>query len=990
MSKEVLRIQFVNVKNCFLHFPQSSFDNFTGPSVCALKVENNGKVHYFSPYHSPCPTLTAKDFVGISPFYARLLDFKEDDIVTISSVNNLGSLKQIQVSPATEDDYEILLSASDALETSLLNQLRIVWPEQVFCAWISSNITVTLVVDSVYPNLSFGRLEEYSEVIVKDAVNSKKLMIPENDLGFTDNENDETNNKDEKILICRCVVPCDQRSSNNQPYVVTLSPENLPEWINDVISQYDNQPLWTIENLYKNDDNQVEPLMLQLKLDETINSASDISGYKSLFVSSILKYKLNLENGSKVILKPLEEYEDQCSSVAGILVTPYFQDSEENIKAEVHRSLFDRTAKDGKLLINTKGEFMLNDGRVVAITLRPLNLNWHIFEVTDLNDISISVNTFTNVSQEWPENIKIIPQPSSLIIRSFEEILYKAEMSIVVSLGLGNSKRNPLFFDNLLLTGSSGSGKTTLAKYLLSRISGSPYFLYTATIDGHQLRGKRIEVLSKHLRETLKDCYSHQPSVLLLDNLDLIAGAPKPDHENTEATLHLTRVSSKIIELIEEFQKDGLITVIATSESVEKVNELLFSLKGKTLFTSHLEIPAFSKNDRLELIKLILDNKIPHIPRNFEDVDINNIATHTDGFVLSDLIKLMDKAVFESWQRKVEKNEKLLLNKEDLEKALKNSKPSLLHGLNLTKQSSIFFSNIGGLTSAKEKLTEIILWPLMYPEIMNQCPLKAQNAVLLYGMPGTGKTLLANAVAGESKLNFIIVKGPELMSKYIGQSEEGVRKVFERAQAAKPCLLFFDEFESLAPMRGQEQTGVTDRVVNQLLTALDGVQPLTGVSVLAATSRPDLIDKALLRAGRIGSSVYCQLPNEEERLEILKVLSENIPVTDNVDFIEIAKKTEGFTGADLKGLLTTAQIKLIDSFVEKSLEEGINMENILPSSLEQDNKWSVKVDLEHIEMALKETNPSLSKMERQKFERIYKEFQNPRAPDVSTLKLTFA
>ncbi|XP_073988360.1 peroxisomal biogenesis factor 1 isoform X2 [Rhodnius prolixus] len=990
MSKEVLRLQFINVKNCFLHFPQVTHNNFCGSSVCALKLENNGKVYYFSPSISPHSSLTGSDFVGISSLYARLLGFKEGDFVIISAVNNLGSLRQIQVSPASEDDFEILLSASDAIETSLLNQLRIVWPQQVFCAWIAPNIAVTLVVDTVYPNLSFGRLEEYSEVIIGDAIQKKGLMPKEiNSNPPHSIDGIEECDLDDKILICRCVVGEDILSTNYQPYVVSLSAENLPEWTIDLLKDQGKKVLWTIQKLYDDENNQSEPIKLRIKLIEDTNSRSSIAGYKSLFISLVLRYKLSLENGVKVLLRPLEDVDDLHSPATGLLVTPYFQENEELVKDKVNRSLFESIVKYGDLLINTKGEFVLNDGRIVALTLRPLNLNWAIFKVTDLTDLSISINKYTNVPAEWPEKITFNPATTTPLISALKKVLDQAEQSIVFSLGVYNSKRNPLFFDNLLITGSSGSGKTTLIKCLIEKVRGPPNFLFTAYIDCYHLKGKRLEIFGKQLLETLNNCYSKQPAVLFLDNLDVIAGVPKTDHEGTEATLHLNRISFKIVDLIEEYQRVGLIALIATAESEDKVNARLFSQKGETLFTSHIDIPQLSKDDRLEFLKLVIDDKMPHMQRQFESQDLNIISKRTSGFVAADLIKLTDKALFESWQRK-EKGEILCLRKNDLDTALKNSKPSLLHGINVNKQSKILFSNVGGLNAAKEKLSEMILWQLMYPEIMNQCPLKAQNAVLLYGMPGTGKTLLANAVAGESKLNFITVKGPELMSKYIGQSEEGVRKIFEKAQTAKPCLLFFDEFDSLAPKRGQEQTGVTDRVVNQLLTALDGVQPLTGVSVLAATSRPDLIDKALLRPGRIGASVYCPLPNQEERLAILEVLSETIFLDDDVKLIDIAKETEGYTGADLKGLLTSAQIKLIDSFVEKSLEEGINMENILPNSLEQDNKWSVKVDSKHLSLALKECKPSLNQMERLKFQKIYMDYQNPSAPDISSLKLTFA
>ncbi|KAG8293657.1 Peroxisome biosynthesis protein pex1, variant 2 [Homalodisca vitripennis] len=228
------------------------------------------------------------------------------------------------------------------------------------------------------------------------------------------------------------------------------------------------------------------------------------------------------------------------------------------------------------------------------------------------------------------------------------------------------------------------------------------------------------------------------------------------------------------------------------------------------------------------------------------------------------------------------------------------------------------FTSVGGLQSAKQLLTEVLIWPTKYPEVFSQCPLRLERGVLLYGAPGTGKTLLANAIAGESGLNFVTVKGPELLSKYIGASEEAVRNVFQKAQSAQPCILFFDEFDSLAPRRGHDSTGVTDRVVNQLLTQMDGVEMLEGVWVLAAASRPDLLDPALLRPGRIGTLLHCPLPSQEDRLAILTSLSGKLRMSEDVDLAKVAGLTEGFTGADLQALLFTAQMSAYDALYQDS------------------------------------------------------------------------
>jgi peroxin-1 len=245
-------------------------------------------------------------------------------------------------------------------------------------------------------------------------------------------------------------------------------------------------------------------------------------------------------------------------------------------------------------------------------------------------------------------------------------------------------------------------------------------------------------------------------------------------------------------------------------------------------------------------------------------------------------------------------------------------------------------------------------------------PLRLASGLLLYGPPGTGKTILAGAAAKHCGLRLISIKGPELLSKYIGASEQAVRDVFQRAQSAKPCVLFFDEFDSLAPRRGHDNTGVTDRVVNQLLTQLDGIETLSGVFVLAATSRPDLLDPALLRPGRLDIHLRCSLPDKNSRLAILNVLSKPMKLSTDVDLSEVARATDGFSGADLQAVLYSAQL---DS-VKGLLEDEDNIQEFQP-----------EVHQGQLMEAVKNTRPSLTKVEQRKYEQIYKKFEGGESSD---------
>ena len=260
---------------------------------------------------------------------------------------------------------------------------------------------------------------------------------------------------------------------------------------------------------------------------------------------------------------------------------------------------------------------------------------------------------------------------------------------------------------------------------------------------------------------------------------------------------------------------------------------------------------------------------------------------------------------------------KLTLTSQDFTAALTNFVPSSLRSVPL-QHSTTKFSSIGGLRSTRATLLETLQYPTLYAPIFARCPLRLRSGLLLYGYPGCGKTLLASAVAGECGLNFISVKGPEILNKYIGASEKAVRDLFERAQAARPCVLFFDEFDSVAPKRGHDSTGVTDRVVNQLLTQMDGAEGLQGVYVLAATSRPDLIDPALLRPGRLDKSLMCDMPDASDRQDILKALCAKLHVDQRIlaegdveTVAEVARRTRGYSGADLQAVVYNAQLEAI-------------------------------------------------------------------------------
>ncbi|NWI88119.1 PEX1 factor, partial [Pitta sordida] len=495
----------------------------------------------------------------------------------------------------------------------------------------------------------------------------------------------------------------------------------------------------------------------------------------------------------------------------------------------------------------------------------------------------------------------------------------------------------------VLLSGGKGSGKSTLGKAICKE-AFNRLDAHVEVIDCKALRGKKLVNIRKILEEAFLEAVWRQPSILLMDDLDHIVGVPStPEHENTPETLQSNRLAYVLKDLIKEVISMGsMIALIATSQSERSLHPSLVSAQGTHIFQCFKCIQSPDQKQRCEMLYSIIKKKLNSDLKNFSDLDLQRIAKETEGFVARDFTMLVDRAIHScvSNQRALDNGE-LNLSTVDFEKALKDFTPLALRSVNLHKPKDLGWDRIGGLKDVKQILTDTIMLPAKYPKLFANLPIRQRSGILLYGAPGTGKTLLAGVVAKESGMNFIGIKGPELLSKYIGASEQAVRDIFNRAQAAKPCIVFFDEFDSIAPRRGHDNTGVTDRVVNQLLTQLDGVEGLQGVYVLAATSRPDLIDPALLRPGRLDKCVYCPPPDQNSRYEILKALSHSLSLANDVDFQDLAAKTEQFTGADLKALLYNAQLEALHANLSLGLTQDFG------STSDSDFSLSSMVFLNH-------------------------------------------
>ncbi|MEM4756391.1 MAG: CDC48 family AAA ATPase, partial [Candidatus Woesearchaeota archaeon] len=453
----------------------------------------------------------------------------------------------------------------------------------------------------------------------------------------------------------------------------------------------------------------------------------------------------------------------------------------------------------------------------------------------------------------------------------------------------------------VLLHGPPGTGKTLLAKAVANETNSNFY-----VINGPEIMSKYYGQSEENLRKKFQEAEEHGPSIIFIDEIDAIASK----REETKGEVE-RRVVAQLLALMDGLKSRGKVIVIAATNIP---NALDPALRRPGRFDRELEIGVPQVDGRLNILKIHTRS----MPLD-KDVNLQRIAEITHGFVGADLAALAKEAAMIVLRRVLpdldldgnepipnEVLQKLKIEQQDFIEALKVVRPSAMREV-LVEVPNVKWKDIGGLEDVKQELIEAVEWPLKKPEVFKRLGITPPKGILLYGPPGTGKTLLAKAVANESEANFISVKGPELLSKWVGESEKAVREIFKKARQTSPTIIFFDEIDSLAPRRNLNSSNdVMDRVVNQFLTEIDGLQSLYNVVVIGATNRPDLLDTALLRPGRFDRIVLTPAPDEKAREEIFAVHTKNIPLAANVDIKTLAKVTKGFAGADIEGLCREA------------------------------------------------------------------------------------
>ena len=533
---------------------------------------------------------------------------------------------------------------------------------------------------------------------------------------------------------------------------------------------------------------------------------------------------------------------------------------------------------------------------------------------SNVDAVLVTQKTIFHIAEKG-ETLRGVPQVTYEDIGGLREEIQKVREMIELPL------RHPEIFEKLgieapkgvLLHGPPGTGKTLLAKAVANE--SNSHFI---SISGPEIMSKFYGESEARLREIFKEAKEKAPSIMFVDEIDSIA--PKREEVTGEVE---RRVVSQLLSLMDGLEARGKVIVIAATNRPNAIDQ---ALRRPGRFDREIEIKVPDKRGRLEILQIHTRN----MPLN-EDVNQDKVASITHGFVGADLEYLCKEAAMKCLRRLLPElnleDEKLapdVLNKlvitmSDFENAIKDVLPSAMREVYL-EPPDVRWSEIGGLEDVKHELQEAVEWPMRFPEMYSKLGHTIPKGVLLHGPSGTGKTLLAKAVATESEANFISVKGPELLSKWVGESEKGIREIFRRARQASPCVIFFDEIDSIAPVRGMDGGGhaSTERMVSQLLTEMDGIDEMHGVVVMAATNRSDMIDPALLRPGRFDKIIYVPNPDVKTREKILEINVKDKPsITAKIDLKKIAELTEGFSGADVSAIVNTAISLVLHEYIAK-------------------------------------------------------------------------
>ena len=611
---------------------------------------------------------------------------------------------------------------------------------------------------------------------------------------------------------------------------------------------------------------------------------------------------------------------------------------------------------------------LLSTGDTIPISIMGQRVDLVVISTKPSGPVLITDSTEMIVSEESAKAVQVAKEGGVPSI-SYEDIGgVRNEISRVREM-IELPLRHPELFKRLgveapkgvLLYGPPGTGKTLLAKAVAHETNANFY-----TIGGPEIMSKYYGESEEKLRNIFKNAEEKAPSIIFIDEIDSIA--PKREEVTGEVE---RRIVAQLLSLMDGMSTRGKVVVIGATNRINAIDP---ALRRPGRFDREIEIGVPDKEGRLEILQIHTRG----MPLD-KDVELEKIASKSHGFVGADLQSLAKEAAIRALRKVLPEIDltaesipsdtlrKIIVTMDDFMNVLQEMEPSALREV-FVEVPNVTWNDIGGLADVKQELQEAVEWPLKYQSLFTHSDAVPPKGILLYGPPGTGKTLIAKAAAHESEANFISIKGPELLSKWVGESEKGVREVFRKARGAAPCIVFFDEIDSIAPTRGGAggDSHVTERLISQLLTELDGLEILTNVVVIAATNRPDIIDPALLRPGRFDRLLYVPPPEKESRVQVLKIHTTKKPLADDVKIDVLAGQTEGYTGADIAALASAAVMLALREHVAKYKD---------PKEAER-TKEELKIHMSHFEEAMKKIRP-LSKQEIDMYKNISEQFGKP-------------
>ena len=611
---------------------------------------------------------------------------------------------------------------------------------------------------------------------------------------------------------------------------------------------------------------------------------------------------------------------------------------------------------------------LVTKGDTIPLNVMGQRIDLVVITTAPGGPVIISRNTEVTVSEETAEAVAAareggIPSITYEDIGGLRGEVTKVREMIELPL------RHPELFRRLgveapkgvLLHGPPGTGKTLLAKAVANETNANFY-----TIGGPEIMSKYYGESEERLRNVFQEAQKNAPSIIFIDELDSIA--PKREEVSGEVE---RRIVAQLLSLMDGLKARGKVVVIGATNRVNAIDP---ALRRPGRFDREIEIGVPDRDGRLDILQIHTRG----MPLD-KDVNLDRLADISHGFVGADLYALAKEAGIRALRRILpeidlsaesipgETLNKIIVKMQDFIDVVNEMEPSAMREV-FVEVPDVKWQDIGGLESIKQELREAVEWPLKYQGVFAYADATPPKGILLYGPPGTGKTLMAKAAANESEANFISIKGPELLSKWVGESEKGVREIFRKARQAAPCIIFFDEIDAIAPTRGGGfgDSHVTERVISQMLTELDGLEVLTNVVVIAATNRPDIIDAALLRPGRFDRLLYVPPPDYESRKQIILIHTKKKPLGNDVNVDNLAKKMDGYTGADIAAVASAAVMLGLREHISKYKE---------PLEAEKNTK-ELKIHMRHFEDAMTKIRP-LSSQELDMYKKIAEQFGRP-------------